>query len=89
MWLVQSEEGEGREGMGQVMQGLGGQGRTWAFTPGRWEHWRAVGRGALWLQGEDRLWGRGQEMAALVPVGDDGAGPGGGGRRGRKWEELG
>ena len=37
--------GEGREGMGLVMQRLGGYRRTWAFTLREVEAWKAVGRG--------------------------------------------
>ena len=34
------------EGTGQVCRAFGGVGRTWAFPLGRWESWRAVGRGS-------------------------------------------
>ena len=30
-------------------------GRTWAFTPGRWEPWRAVGRGGAGPFGDCRV----------------------------------
>lgn len=36
--------GEGREGMGQVVQDLWAVRWIWAFAPGSWEPWRALGR---------------------------------------------
>ena len=90
-WLEQNEGGgKDRERMGQVVQGLGSQGRPGALAlgevgalEGHGQRRAASDSGALWLRGEERLWGRGRELGALAPVGDDGAGPGGGGGRGK------
>lgn len=38
-------EGEGREGRGLVVQGLGTRRGLGTLTPGRWEPWRVVGCG--------------------------------------------
>lgn len=48
-WSRVSEEDRGSRGGqggdGQVVQALGASGRTWAFTPDRWELWGTTEEG--------------------------------------------
>lgn len=93
MWLEQSEQrGEKEEERtgrvwGRSCRALWAMRRTWAFTCGRWEPWRAVSsamtgpdwsaQGALsWLLQEGQMDMRagvreGPRLAVLVQVGDD------------------
>ena len=97
-------EREGRgKGRGRLYRTLGTTGRTLAFPPGRWESWRAVGRGrrdltrvltsALWwlLQGGQtvgsKVGARGRGQRGLCSPG--GRRGGWGHRRRGMWPDLG
>lgn len=43
--MRREREERGQEGVRPVLQGWWAVGMTWALAPGRWEPWRAVGRG--------------------------------------------
>lgn len=45
VWSRGERGGEVREGTGRLCRASWAWGRTWAFSPGNWEPWRAVGRG--------------------------------------------